>query len=258
MIWTRGTASVWVLACIFLAGVGNRLNAQLEFSYTGIETHLENKVLSDIPLELNTYHLTWTFFNAAYSEGELGLGGGNAKIPAQNHNWSDLVSKGLFSAHFQYTRHFGFGYLSAGIRFQKITGDVTAPVAGENSVSGFDKFIQHNSYYFYEFPVSAGVWFHFRDLAIRVGVLQSNYFGTQNYTQYLYQGLGNVEINRGQRTFQDQDADRFFETEFAFNLKGKYRIKIYYSFPVNPNDPAAGLTNPDQRTIRVFFGGMIN
>ncbi|NQU67419.1 MAG: hypothetical protein HQ510_05700 [Candidatus Marinimicrobia bacterium] len=255
-IWNKFQAvfPIFLLLVIFVS----ESQAQLEFSYTGIQTSFQKKILSDIPIETDAYQLTWNFYNSKIYAGELGIGAGNVRIPSQNDSWSDLSSKGLFSTHFIYTRFIRFVYFSSGIHFQKITGDVESTIPDENSISGFDKFIQHNTYYFYEFPVSTGLALSLERFSVRTGVIHSYYFGRQNYTQYLYQGLGNVAVNADQRTFSDKDNDYFFEAEFAYNFAKKYQIKLYYSVPIDQNDPAAGFSQSDQQTIRFFIGSIFN
>ena len=119
----------------------NILSAQFEFSFTGVQTSLQKKVLNEIPIESDGYELTWNFFNSNIYSGEIGVGAGNAKILSTDDRWTDLSSKGLFFTHLQYTRLIGFAYLSTGLRFQKITGDVESDLSVDNSISGFDEFI---------------------------------------------------------------------------------------------------------------------
>ncbi|MFQ6609650.1 MAG: hypothetical protein ACE5D7_02500 [Fidelibacterota bacterium] len=243
---------------IFLFLGINTVFAQFEFSFTGLQTSFQKKKLNEIPIESDGYELTWNFINKNIYSGELGVGAGNAKILSTDSRWSDLSSKGLFFAHLKYTRYIGFVYLSSGLHFKKITGDAESSIPPETSISGFDVFIQHNTYYFYEIPVSVGIALSSERFAIKTGILQSYYYGKQNYTQNLYQGLGNVVVNSNQRTFSDRDKDNFWETEFTVNVGEKYQVKVYLSVPVYKNDITGGFSNSDQRTIRIFIGSLFN
>ncbi len=228
--------------------------AQINFTYTGVTLFAEKKILSDVSMDIKGGSLTWQFYHTPFLQGEVSVGSSDIIIPANYPQWTDLKSKGMFSASYILKRRMGFAYLSGGVVYRKISGEVEAVIAGDNSISDFDKFIQKNSYYLYEVPVSFGLRFGMmRTFAFDLGFRQSYYYGRHIYSQYIYQGLSDVLINKDNYTFSDRD-DMFVEISAAFNMSRTYRLGLEITFPYVENDFQAGFNNKEKRTISLFLG----
>lgn len=244
---------------LFMSSMGL---SQIQYSYTGITYFQAKNKLGDIKMDITGVELSWNYYLDNGISGGFGFGGTDLVIQPRfddpDYTYSDLKSNGRFAANFYITKQLGAFYLASGIKYFGIAGDVETNIDPEQSVSEFDKFIQENNYRFYEFPIALGVHFDYWLVGMSVGIHRSTYFSHHDYTEYIYQGLTNIEVDSRSYTFSEKDENAYIDLLFSINVTKATQFKIQYSFPYIEGDLKSGMEDADRNEVRIFFGQIIN
>ena len=249
----------YILTLIFLSTI---CLSQIEYTYTGVTYFQAHNKIGDIKMDVTGVELSWNYLAGRGISGGLGLGGTDLVIQPRfddpNYTYTDLKSNGRFAANFYITKNLGIFYLSTGIKYYGIAGDMETKIDPDQSVSEFDKFVQENNYRFYEFPIALGVHVDYWLIGLSVGIHRSTYFSHHEYTEYIYQGLSNVEVDSRSYTFNEKDENSYIDLLFSINITEATQFKIQYAFPYIEGDLKSGMEDADRNEVRIFFGQIFN